>query len=79
MTHLTCRLTAKNWDQLRNPMLGNRVWATVTIMYLWSSESWPTLAVFYWMLVCEMYVWHILRLWMQMTTPLHATPSDGVA
>jgi len=23
MTHVTCRLTAKNWDQLRNPKLGN--------------------------------------------------------
>jgi len=25
--HVTCRLTAKNRDQLRNPTLGNRVWA----------------------------------------------------
>jgi len=25
MTNVTCRLTAKNRDQLRNPMLGNRV------------------------------------------------------
>jgi len=25
MTHVTCKLTAKNWDQLWNPMLGNRV------------------------------------------------------
>ena len=30
MTHITCRLTAKNRDQLRNPTLGNRVWATIT-------------------------------------------------
>ena len=30
MTHVTCRLTAKNWDQLRNPTLCNRVWATFT-------------------------------------------------
>jgi len=30
MTHVTCRLTAKNGDQLRNPTLGNRVWATFT-------------------------------------------------
>ena len=30
MTHVTCRLTANNRDQLRNPMLGNRVWATFT-------------------------------------------------
>ena len=28
MTHVTCRLAAKIWDQLRNPTLGNRVWAT---------------------------------------------------
>ena len=33
MTHVTCRLTAKNRDQLRNPMLGNRVWATFTIFF----------------------------------------------
>ena len=30
MTRTTCRLTAKNRDQLRNPTLGNRVWATFT-------------------------------------------------
>jgi len=30
MTHATCRLTAKNRDQLRDPTLGNRVWATFT-------------------------------------------------
>jgi len=30
MTYVTCRQTAKNRDQLRNPMLGNRVWATFT-------------------------------------------------
>ena len=30
MTHVTCRLTAKNRDQLRNPTLGNRVLATFT-------------------------------------------------
>ena len=30
MTHVTSRLTAKNRDQLRNPTLGNRVWATYT-------------------------------------------------
>ena len=28
MTHVTCRLAAKNRDQLRNRTLGNRVWAT---------------------------------------------------
>jgi len=30
MTHVTCRLTAKDRDQLRNPTLGNRVWASFT-------------------------------------------------
>ena len=33
MTHATCRLTTKNRDQLRNPTLGNRVWATFFAMY----------------------------------------------
>jgi len=32
MTHVTCRLTAKNRDQLRNPTLGNRVWATFSFL-----------------------------------------------
>ena len=32
MTHVTCMLTAKNRDQLRNPTLGNRVWATFTFL-----------------------------------------------
>jgi len=30
MTHFTCRLTAKNRDQLRDPTLSNRVRATFT-------------------------------------------------
>ena len=29
--HVTCRLTAKNPDKLRNPTLGNRVWATFLV------------------------------------------------
>ena len=33
MTHATCRLTAKNRDQLRNPTLGNGVWATFTFTF----------------------------------------------
>jgi len=32
MTHVTCRLTAENRDQLRNPTLGIRVWATFTFL-----------------------------------------------
>jgi len=34
MTHVTCMLTAKNRDQLRNPTLGNRLWATLTCFLL---------------------------------------------
>ena len=30
MTRVTCRLTAKNRDQLQNHMLGSRVWASCT-------------------------------------------------
>ena len=30
MTRVTCRLTAKNQNQLRNPTLDDRVWATFT-------------------------------------------------
>ena len=37
MIHVTCRLTAKNRDQLRNPMLGNRVWATFTFYHTLST------------------------------------------
>jgi len=32
MTHVTCRLTAKNRDQLRNRTLGNRVWTTFLLL-----------------------------------------------
>ena len=30
MTHVTCRLTAKNRDQLLNRTLDNRVWPAIT-------------------------------------------------
>ena len=32
MTRVTCRLTAKNRDQLQNPTLGSQVWATFTFL-----------------------------------------------
>ena len=38
MTHVTCRLTAKNRDQLRNPTLGNRVRATFTF-FVWLNQE----------------------------------------
>ena len=34
MTHVTCRLTAKNRDKLRKHTLGNRVWAIFTFLEL---------------------------------------------
>jgi len=37
MTHVTCRLTAKNRDQLRNHTPGNRVWTTFFICWLQSA------------------------------------------
>jgi len=39
MTHVTCRLTAKNRDQLWNPALGNRVWATFTFFYFFPNQK----------------------------------------
>jgi len=33
MTHVTCRLTAENRDQLQNPTLGNREWATFFLLF----------------------------------------------
>jgi len=39
MTHVTCRLTAKNRDQLRNPTLGNGVWATFRPTFYPSTDS----------------------------------------
>jgi len=41
MTHVTCRLTAKNQDQRRNPTLGNQVWATFTFFTRRGQDS-PT-------------------------------------
>ena len=38
MTHVTCRLTAKNRDQLRNPTPGNRLWATFLDIRGWSGR-----------------------------------------
>ena len=39
MIHVTCRLTAKNWDQLRNSTLGNQVWATFTFFSIQAQPS----------------------------------------
>ena len=40
MTHVTCRLTAKNRNQLLNPTVGNRVWATFfTFLVACSNQS----------------------------------------
>jgi len=51
MTHITCRLTAKNRDQLRNLMLGNRVWAAFIpslLMFCKHRYTWDYLCVWKW-------------------------------
>ena len=40
MIHVSCRLTAKNCDQLRNPTLGNGVWATFTFVQVYEPGLW---------------------------------------
>jgi len=40
MTHVTCRLTAKNRDHLRNPTLDNRVWDTFTFFNQLGDSRW---------------------------------------
>jgi len=45
MTHVTCRLTAKNRDQLRNPRLCNWVWATFIFFCLLSGLTPQTLTI----------------------------------
>jgi len=44
MTHVICRLTDKNRDQLRNPTLGNRVWAASTFF---THTHTGTLSIYY--------------------------------
>jgi len=39
MTHVTCMLTAKNRDQIRNPTLGSRVWATFTFIFIFTTRE----------------------------------------
>ena len=39
MTHVTCRLIAKNRDQPRNPRLSNRIWASFFYMLSLMTES----------------------------------------
>ena len=43
MTHVTCRLTAKNRDRLLNPTLGNRVWANFTFFTLQCKSAFGTI------------------------------------
>jgi len=45
MTHVTCKLTAKNRDQLRNPTLGNRVWTTFTFVFTRASPDLPAVDI----------------------------------
>jgi len=45
MTHVTCRLTAKNRDQLRNPTLGNRVRAAFTFYLSAAADAGKTIEI----------------------------------
>jgi len=44
MTYVTCRPTAKNRDQPLNRTLGNRVWATFSLLFPFVDERRPHLA-----------------------------------
>jgi len=60
MTHITCRLTAKNRDQrrvnqLRNPALGNRVWVTFTFMCCTCDPS--EVSTWGWRAAAEAWAW----------------------
>jgi len=48
MTHVTCRLTAKNLDQLWNSTLGDRVWASFTLFIPWFETEIVLERVFNW-------------------------------
>jgi len=54
MTHVTCRLTAKNRNQLRNPTLGNRVRATFTFTLYHDVPSSQTLSLSSWRRVADL-------------------------
>jgi len=66
VTRIICRLTAKNRDQLRNPMLSNRVWATFT--FSMNLVLWTFTVCFNWCLQCGcghcscLWNWHLLLL-----------------
>ena len=62
MIHVTGRLTGKNRDQLWNPTLGNRVWATSTFYYFMNWLKFGKISII------RSYYWHIfyramLRFW----------------
>ena len=52
MTLVTCRLTAKNWDQLRNPTLSNQVWGHLSVcLYVLITTS-PNFTIFSEHVIC---------------------------
>ena len=61
MTHVTCRLTAKNRDQLQNPTLGNRVRATFLLLHR------PTRVSVVMLSVATCYLYAGGRLWWRRT------------
>jgi len=57
--HITCRLTAKNRDQLRNPTLCNRVWATFTFYFFMCGVKQRRIIV--------LFKWNLIRWFMKMS------------
>jgi len=68
MTHVTCRLTAKNRDQLRNPTIGNRVWAT-----FFYPDS-PRQMAIKWVHVCAIISWLSVGFRVHSKLPLRYIP-----
>jgi len=72
MTHVIRRLTAKKRDQLRNPTLGNRVWAAFTFISGMSQSGGSSDAAFRWQYCSNLFhcVVHCVLMWVFATDNL---------
>ena len=68
MTHVTCRLTARNWDQLRNLTLSNLGWATFAFTVASRSEF-RQRTVFVILLICAVCIAEIQTTTTQLFIP----------
>ena len=74
MIHVTRRLTAKNRDRLRNPTLGNRVWATFTFF----TGSW-TYFLFYILFILGCVRTPLVQAWLRAATRTNNTENRAVS